>query len=130
MSHKNRRTTSGNGRPLNADLRAMLGASEPQMTALLDRMEAERKAIDPATITIRRNPHAAIVPNPVYPRTLEAQQRNCERLVRERAYFLWVDAGRPEGRDLEFWLDAERRFKELTGQLAGTVAEGTPCVSD
>ncbi|WP_166096493.1 DUF2934 domain-containing protein [Bradyrhizobium barranii] len=28
--------------------------------------------------------------------------------TRRRAYKLWENAGRPEGRDLEFWLRAER----------------------
>lgn len=56
-------------------------------------------------------------------RTLEAQQRNAERLVRERAYFLWEDAGYPEGRDLEFWYEAERMFRGWTHQLTGRQAE-------
>ncbi len=44
-------------------------------------------------------------------KTKQAQQRNAERLVRERAYFMWEDAGRPDGRSLEFWLAAEKEFK-------------------
>jgi Protein of unknown function (DUF2934) len=32
--------------------------------------------------------------------------------IHERAYHLWEKAGRPEGRELEHWLEAER---ELTG---------------
>ncbi len=47
-----------------------------------------------------------------------AQQRNAERLVRERAYFLWEDAGCPNGRDVEFWLEAERRFLAWTRQIS------------
>ena len=43
--------------------------------------------------------------------TKAAQQRNAERLVRERAYFLWEDAGYPDGRDQEFWFEAERQFR-------------------
>jgi hypothetical protein len=31
-----------------------------------------------------------------------------EERVRETAYFLWVDAGRPAGRDEAFWLAAEK----------------------
>jgi hypothetical protein len=30
------------------------------------------------------------------------------RLIRERAYFLWLNEGQPEGRDREFWARAER----------------------
>lgn len=32
--------------------------------------------------------------------------------VRARAYELWEEAGRPSGRDLDFWLEAERQVKE------------------
>jgi len=32
--------------------------------------------------------------------------------VRARAYELWEEAGRPSGRDAEFWLEAERQVKE------------------
>jgi hypothetical protein len=32
--------------------------------------------------------------------------------VKVRAYELWEEAGRPPGRDLEFWLEAERQLKE------------------
>jgi hypothetical protein len=33
--------------------------------------------------------------------------------IRERAHEIWIDCGRPEGRDVEFWLAAER---ELEGE--------------
>ena len=32
--------------------------------------------------------------------------------VRARAYELWEQAGRPAGRELEFWLEAERQLEE------------------
>jgi hypothetical protein len=32
--------------------------------------------------------------------------------VRSRAYELWEHAGRPAGRELEFWLEAERRLEQ------------------
>jgi len=32
--------------------------------------------------------------------------------VRERAYALWEQAGRPEGRSLEFWFDAIRELED------------------
>lgn len=35
-----------------------------------------------------------------------------EDKVRERAYQLWDQAGRPEGRQHEFWYDAERELGE------------------
>ena len=33
-----------------------------------------------------------------------------EKRVLERAYQLWEEAGRPEGRDQEFWRQAEREI--------------------
>jgi hypothetical protein len=32
--------------------------------------------------------------------------------VRDRAYQLWDQAGQPEGREQEFWFDAERELAE------------------
>lgn len=55
--------------------------------------------------------------------------------VRNLAYSLWEQAGRPEGRDQEFWLEAERLLvkpnRETKGKLAPrgakpeTVKKGT-----
>ena len=39
--------------------------------------------------------------------------------VRERAYTLWEQAGRPEGRSLQFWFEAIR-------ELEGAAAAGLP----
>ncbi|MGE0213314.1 MAG: DUF2934 domain-containing protein [Parvibaculaceae bacterium] len=35
-----------------------------------------------------------------------------ERKIREKAYRLWEEAGRPEGRALEHWAEANRKFDE------------------
>jgi hypothetical protein len=35
-----------------------------------------------------------------------------ENRIRRRARALWEESGRPSGRDLEFWLQAEREFQE------------------
>jgi hypothetical protein len=43
-----------------------------------------------------------------------------QRSIRERAFALWENDGCPEGRELDYWLQAER---ELAGQRA---AEGHP----
>ncbi|UYN98187.1 MAG: DUF2934 domain-containing protein [Devosia sp.] len=32
--------------------------------------------------------------------------------IRDRAYQLWVEAGQPEGREQEFWYEAERELAE------------------
>ena len=38
--------------------------------------------------------------------------RRLKQETRARAYELWDQAGRPSGRDEEFWLTAERNLKE------------------
>jgi hypothetical protein len=38
--------------------------------------------------------------------------------IQTRAYQLWEEAGRPEGRDQEFWHQAERELTEKTQSLA------------
>ena len=35
-----------------------------------------------------------------------------ETQIRDRAYALWEEAGRPEGQDMEFWITAERELSE------------------
>lgn len=35
------------------------------------------------------------------------------RNVEERAYFLWLESGKPEGRDKEFWLQAEKEMNSV-----------------
>jgi hypothetical protein len=40
--------------------------------------------------------------------------------IRQRAYALWDEHGRPEGHETAFWLQAERELKsEHTGGLTG-----------
>jgi hypothetical protein len=35
-----------------------------------------------------------------------------QQAIRERAHQLWEAAGRPEGKEDHFWLEAERQLKE------------------
>ena len=35
-----------------------------------------------------------------------------EHEIRKKAYELWESAGRPEGSDQDFWLEAERQLKD------------------
>lgn len=42
----------------------------------------------------------------------EAAADERERRIRERAAQLWVAAGRPEGRDNEFWMRAEHQIDD------------------
>ncbi len=41
-----------------------------------------------------------------------ALARPDENEIRHRAREIWEENGRPGGRDLEFWLQAEREFRE------------------
>jgi hypothetical protein len=36
--------------------------------------------------------------------------------TRERAHEIWIERGRPEGRDVEFWLQAERELSSHPGR--------------
>jgi hypothetical protein len=47
--------------------------------------------------------------------------------IHEHAYHLWEKAGRPKGRELEHWLDAER---ELNGQGDGVRNQSQDTASD
>jgi hypothetical protein len=39
--------------------------------------------------------------------------------IAERAYSIWEERGRPEGQDLEHWLEAERRLRGRDGSQSG-----------
>jgi hypothetical protein len=43
---------------------------------------------------------------------------NLEKTIRRRAYTLWEEAGRPEGRSDEFWLAAEM---DILGKIDNSV---------
>jgi hypothetical protein len=45
-------------------------------------------------------------------RRARAIARPTENRLRRRARELWEESGRPSGRDLEFWLQAEREFHD------------------
>ncbi|MBM6584382.1 DUF2934 domain-containing protein [Microvirga sp. BT689] len=42
---------------------------------------------------------------------MEPSTNDAENQVRQRAYELWEQHGRSEGREAEFWLQAERELK-------------------
>lgn len=42
--------------------------------------------------------------------------------ISDRAYHLWLERGRPHGRDVEFWHEAEQRLREET---AGESSNGS-----
>ena len=39
------------------------------------------------------------------------QDSSAEQAIRERAYYLWVNEGRPEGRDYDHWMRARAGFQ-------------------
>jgi DUF2934 family protein len=47
--------------------------------------------------------------------------------IRARAYELWQQAGMPEGREDEFWQQAEQALRE-TGQLRDIATEPAPTI--
>ena len=51
-----------------------------------------------------------------------ALARPDENEIRKRAQEIWEEHGRPAGRDLEFWLQAEREFREAEA-LAKTAGD-------
>jgi hypothetical protein len=46
-----------------------------------------------------------------------------EDQIRDLAYILWDEAGRPDGRDKEFWSRAERQLSEA-GEIDISETEG------
>ncbi|MDX6750022.1 DUF2934 domain-containing protein [Geminicoccaceae bacterium 1502E] len=49
------------------------------------------------------------------PEGVSAEDEATITRIRERAYDLWQQEGSPEGREMEFWLAAEREFREGRG---------------
>jgi hypothetical protein len=39
---------------------------------------------------------------------MTAEEMERQHDIQERAHEIWIENGRPEGRDIEFWLAAER----------------------
>jgi hypothetical protein len=54
-----------------------------------------------------------------------------ERRVRERAYAIWEREGRPQGREAEHWLEAEREIAAETeiADVSGNVDQSRPEVA-
>src|SRR4051794_27126164 len=56
-------------------------------------------------------------------RRAEALAKPSEARIRRRAREIWEENGKPQGRDQEFWFQAEREFREaeeLAGRVNGT----------
>ncbi|MGI4953819.1 MAG: DUF2934 domain-containing protein [Janthinobacterium lividum] len=44
--------------------------------------------------------------------------------IRVRAYFLWEQAGRPEGGDMDFWDEARRQIEQEEAEGRSMATEG------
>jgi hypothetical protein len=60
--------------------------------------------------------------------TIEKTVTNDETSVSRLAYQLWENAGRPLGRDLEFWLAAEVKVRVASHSAPSTPAVLTPAL--
>jgi hypothetical protein len=79
------------------------------------------------------------VPFVTYARNVPNHRCRHER-ISERAYFKWLAAAKPMGRDLEFWIAAEEEERShsleidfpaaaaVRGNLAGVVAAAGPAI--
>lgn len=52
--------------------------------------------------------------------SIGSNREPAEREIQHAAYLLWIEAGRPEGRDLEFWLEAKEMLAHRHGRDAAT----------
>ena len=55
-----------------------------------------------------------------------AELEKCHH-IRKRAHEIWIERGQPEGRDVEFWLEAERELAmnaDHTLRVKGSGAAG------
>jgi hypothetical protein len=52
------------------------------------------------------------------PTAIPARREITTEIISARAYTLWDQAGRPQGRDMEYWLQAESQLKQETQALA------------
>jgi hypothetical protein len=63
--------------------------------------------------------------------TIEHPVRVTESQIGAVAYKLWESAGHPAGRDLEFWLNAEKQLRAAPKAASSTrVAPPAPAVAD
>ena len=53
-----------------------------------------------------------------------------DELVRERAYELWQQAARPDGRSEEFWFAAEHESEDNTAMADGDASTLVPSVEE
>lgn len=76
--------------------------------------KAKTTAAKPAKSPARKKVKAAAPA----PKTVVARKEITTEIISARAYVLWEQAGRPHGRDIEFWVQAETQLKQETQALA------------
>lgn len=43
--------------------------------------------------------------------TVKSNDAKLNEMIRDRAYYIWEEKGRPEGKDMEIWFQAEKEIK-------------------
>ena len=82
---------------------------------------AVKPTVKPAAKTVLKTAVKAVVKAAAKTsakKTAPARREITTELVASRAYILWDKAGRPQGRDVEYWLQAESQLKQNTQSFA------------
>jgi hypothetical protein len=79
--------------------------------------EALRDFVEQRLTTLRQESNSELLDDEQTPRTPCAKNHAADfcpmdQVIRDRAYQLWVSAGRPDGRTVDFWQEAEREIQE------------------
>lgn len=85
-------------------------AAKPASKAAKAKTTAAKPAKTPAKKPVKATSSAT--------KTVAARKEITPDIISARAYTLWEQAGRPQGRDLEYWLQAEAQLKQETQALA------------
>jgi hypothetical protein len=84
----------------------LAGSEEVRIVTVRKKADDIIKPAEPAGETTRRKARAAASASNGFQWTLIS----ITDAIRESAYYLWENEGRPEGRDFELWLRAEKEF--------------------
>lgn len=64
------------------------------------------------TANAKAEPKAAAPKKPRAPRAKKAAPAHSEETIRDRAYQIWEEEGKPHGRHHEHWLRAEKEIQD------------------
>jgi DUF2934 family protein len=73
---------------------------------------ASRDAVEAPTRKAKSSKKKAPAPSRARAPAIELASPPDERLIRERAYGIWIEEGRPHGRDLAHWRRAWRELQQ------------------